>query len=61
MDVLEKFNIVPLSQLPKNNLPGQKNDYILPMIIIGVGMLVVGIYVYEKHKSNRERKDFKCS
>jgi hypothetical protein len=50
MNVLEKFNIVPLSQLPKNNLSGQKNDFILPMIIIGVGMIVVGIYVYENIK-----------
>jgi hypothetical protein len=56
MNVLEKFNIIPLSQLPKNNLPSQKNDLILPMIILGVGILIVGIYVYEKHKKNEKER-----
>ena len=56
MNVLEKFNIIPLSQLPKNNLPSQQNDLILPMIILGVGILIVGIYVYEKHKKNEKER-----
>lgn len=53
MDVLDKYNIVPLNQLPKNSQQGRKNDFILPMILLGAGIFLVGIYVYEKHKNNR--------
>lgn len=57
MDVLDKYNIVPLNQLPKNSQQGRKNDFILPMILLGAGIFLVGIYVYKKHKDYRERRD----
>lgn len=60
MNVLEKFNIVPLDQLPGNGLPENKSDSHLPLVRIGLCAFFSGLIIYSvflKIKENQEKFD----
>lgn len=64
MNVLDKFGIVPLNQRPTSNIPENKADSILPIILLGVGIFIVGVFFHEEYKKNLEKEknlDFELS
>jgi hypothetical protein len=54
MDFLKKYNIIPLDQLPGNNLPPvPKKDSILPIILTVTGIVIFGAIAYHYYRKNR--------
>jgi hypothetical protein len=57
MNVLEKFNIVPLSRLPQNNLPPvPKKESILPVILTITGLAIIGAFAFYYFRKNSEEE-----
>lgn len=57
MDFLKKYNIIPLDQLPGNNLPPvPKKDSILPIILTITGLVIIGV-AYHYYIESRVKED----
>lgn len=57
MNVIEKFNIIPLNQLPENQFNKGKEGSVLPILLIGLGVIVTGCVLYcIKIKETQERE-----
>ncbi len=57
MNVIEKFNIIPLNQLPENQFNKGKEVSALPILLIGLGVIVTGFVLYHiKMKETQERE-----
>ena len=58
MHILDKFNIVPLDQLP--GLPPPlvpKKESILPVILTITGIAIIGAFAYYYYKKNTEEEE----
>lgn len=61
MNFLKKYNIIPLDQLPGNNLPPvPKKESILPIILTVAGIVVIGaigVIAFYYYRKNREEEN----
>lgn len=57
MDFLKKYNIIPLDQLPGNNLPPvPKKESLLPIILFVTGIVIFSAIAYYYYSKNREEE-----
>jgi hypothetical protein len=58
MNFLKKYNIIPLDQLPGNNLPPvPKKESILPIFLTVTGIVVFAAIAFYYYKKNREEEN----
>lgn len=58
MDFLKKYNIIPLDQLPGNNLPPvPKKESVLPVILFVTGIVIISAIAYHYYIESRVKED----
>ncbi|MBU3661528.1 MAG: hypothetical protein FGM14_16820 [Flavobacteriales bacterium] len=59
MNILDKFNMIPLDQLPQFQVPPTqvpKEKSIMPFVILGSSIVIIGLFLYAKYK-NEEKEN----